>query len=72
MSDGTSSARITEASISTASAVPMPFSLMKMICDVAKAMIHGRLIADKPDARAAQQMRLLQPLDSQHDASSAI
>ena len=28
-----------EASIRTASAVPMPFSLMKTICDVAKAPI---------------------------------
>ena len=39
ISEGTSSARMMLASISTASAVPTPFSLMKMICEVAKANI---------------------------------
>ena len=39
ISEGTSRARMMLASISTASAVPTPFSLMKMICEVAKAPI---------------------------------
>src|SRR4029077_17295506 len=39
ISEGTSSARIRLASIRTARAVPTPFSLMKMICEVAKAPI---------------------------------
>ena len=39
ISDGTSSARTIDASISTAKAVPTPFSLMKMICEVANAPI---------------------------------
>ena len=39
ISEGTSRARIRLASISTASAVPTPFSLMKTICEVAKAPI---------------------------------
>ena len=39
MSDGTSRARISVASMITASAVPIPSSLMKMISEVAKAPI---------------------------------
>ncbi len=39
ISEGTSSARMMVASISTASAVPSPFSLMKMISEVTKAPI---------------------------------
>ena len=39
MSDGTSRPRITEASISTASAVPRPSSLMKTIFEVTNAPI---------------------------------
>ena len=39
ISEGTSSARTIVASISTASAVPTPSCLMKMICEVAKAPI---------------------------------
>jgi len=42
MSDGTSRARISVASMITASAVPTPSSLMKMISEVAKAPIATR------------------------------
>src|SRR5438552_17596899 len=46
--------------------------LMKEIRDVAKAMVHGCLIADEPDAGAPQKMHLLQPLYSQYDVPSAV
>ena len=64
ISDGTSSARTIVASISTASAVPTPSCLMKMICEVANAPIaitnsSAANVTIRPGALEPERDRLL-------------